>query len=285
MQNKRIPRVFFDMDGVLNVWEANTHMDIVAAPGYMRTRKPIESMVKASELLSKAGFEVWIASAVLPYEHSIPDKKFWIREHCPWFTEDRQVFIPYGTDKAKSLRNLVDHGDVFLDDYTANLRDLQNTFGKQMECVKVLNGINDTNHSWKGKRISIYSDAQHIAESIADMSARKEVAGIEIGKAMPKNMVDVHTNGGHLIARSTGESEYPAISVLYQAENDSDCVYELFVVENPEDGKDVNMYVFANPNSGVFSQKITVSTEGIEKSPYYIPELDVNPELDINPFE
>lgn len=37
------------------------------------------------------------------------------------------------------------------------------------------------------------------------------------------------------------------------------------------------MYVFANPNSDIFSQKITVSTEGIEKSPYYIPELDMNP--------
>lgn len=271
MPNKRAPRIFFDMDGVLNVWEANTHMDIVTAPGYMRTRKPIESIVKASKLLSKAGFEVWIASAVLPYKHSIPDKKFWIRQHCPWFTEDRQVFIPYGTDKAKSLRDLVDYGDVFLDDYTANLRDLQNAFGKQMECVKVLNGINDTNHSWKGKRISIYSDAQHIAESIADMSARKE-----IGNAMPRNMVDVHTNGGHLIAVSTGEPKYPGIRVLYQAEGDHDA-YELLVAENQEDGKNVNMYVFANPNLDTFSQKITIGTASIEKSPHYIPELNIYP--------
>ena len=270
MPNKRAPRIFFDMDGVLNVWEANTHMDIVTAPGYMRTRKPIDSMVKASKLLSKAGFEVWIASAVLPYKHSIPDKKFWIRQHCPWFTEDRQVFIPYGTDKAKSLRNLVDHGDVFLDDYTANLRDLQSAFGKQMECVKVLNGINDTNHSWKGKRISIYSNAQHIAESIAEMSARKE-----IDNAMPRNMVDVHTNGGRLITISTGEPKYPGIRVLYQANNDDDRAYELLVVENPEDGKDVNMYVFANPHSDTFSQKITVGTASIEKSSHYIPELDM----------
>lgn len=266
---KRPHRIFFDMDGVLNVWEANTHMDVVAAPGYMRARKPIESMVKASKLLSKAGFEVWIASAVLPYKHSIPDKKFWIRQHCPWFTEDRQVFIPYGTDKAKSLRDLVDYGDVFLDDYTANLRDLQNAFGKQMECVKVLNGINDTNHSWKGKRISIYSDAQHIAESIADMSVRKE-----IGNAVPRNMVDVHTNGGHLIAVSTGDPKYLGIRIMYQAEGDHDA-YELLVVENPEDGKNVNMYVFANPNLDTFSQKITIGTASIEKSSYYIPELDM----------
>ena len=139
---------------------------------------------------------------MLPYKHSIPDKKFWIRQHCPWFTEDRQVFIPYGTDKAKSLRDLVDYGDVFLDDYTANLRDLQNAFGKQMECVKVLNGINDTNHSWKGKRISIYSDAQHIAESIADMSVRKE-----IGNAVPRNMVDANFSvSGSVRRRATRRS-------------------------------------------------------------------------------
>lgn len=164
-------KIFFDMDGVLNIWETGAHMDVVTAPGYMRTRKPIQSMIEASERLSDAGFEVWIASAVLPYPHSVPDKKFWISNHCPWFADDRQIFIPYGTDKSRSIHGLIQNGDVFLDDYTANLRELNRTFGERLECVKVLNGINDTHHSWKGKRISVYSDAQNIAESIAAIAA------------------------------------------------------------------------------------------------------------------
>lgn len=268
---KRKPRIFFDMDGVLNVWEANTHIDVVAAPGYMQTRKPIDSMVEASKLLSEAGFEVWIASAVLPYEYSIPDKKFWIKEHCPWFTEDRQIFIPYGTDKAESLRGLVDRGDVFLDDYTANLRDLQNAFGIRMECVKVLNGINDTNHSWKGKRISIYSSAQDIAESITDMSARRKTIGVRFCKAMQENVTAVRTMGGRLIATSTGDPNYPGIRVLYQADG-SEKAYELLLAEGEGQRweEDINIYLYTNPQMDSFYQKGTISKRGIEESPYLI---------------
>lgn len=170
---KRSTRIFFDMDGVLNVWELGTHIDVVSEPGYMRFRDPIRPMLSASRLLAEAGYEVWVASAVLPYEHTIPDKKYWIRENCPWFTEDHQIFIPYGTNKAKYLLDYVEAGDVFLDDYTQNLIDLHSAFRDKLECIKVLNGINDTRHSWNGKRISIYSDAESIAESIAAISLLK----------------------------------------------------------------------------------------------------------------
>lgn len=164
-------KVFFDMDGVLNVWEVGTHIDVVAAPGYMKRREPIRSMVEASRLLSEKGYEVWVASAVLPYEHSIPDKKYWLEQYCPWIPDGRQIFIPYGTEKSKILQKNVDisSGDVFLDDYTQNLEDLRQA-SLSLECVKVLNGINDTHHSWDGSRISIYSSPENIAKSIAAMS-------------------------------------------------------------------------------------------------------------------
>lgn len=163
-------KIFFDMDGVLNVWELGEHISTVAAPGYMRNRRPIDSMLQSSKILADHGYEVWIASAVLPYEHSIPDKQYWIRKYCPWFEEDHQIFVPYGSDKSESLRGLVSSGDVFLDDYTSNLSDLHKAFGDQLECVKVLNGINDTNHSWTGHRVSVYSDAESIAAAVVGFS-------------------------------------------------------------------------------------------------------------------
>lgn len=159
-------RVFFDMDGTLNVWALGDHIDKVSAPGYMRTRTPIDNMVEASRLLHKAGIEVWILSSVLPYEHSMPDKDYWIDKHCPWFLPDQRIYTPYGTNKADFLQGVAGPGDVFLDDYTANLKEVEGVFGEDLVCVKVLNGINDTNHSWHGRRISVFSDAETLAKTI-----------------------------------------------------------------------------------------------------------------------
>ena len=179
-KSEKKPKVFFDMDGVLNVWELGEHISTVAAPGYMRNRRPIESMIRASKILADNGYEVWIASAVLPYEYSVPDKQYWIRKYCPWFEESHQIFMPYGTDKSRSLDGLVTPGDVFLDDYTSNLRDLHGAFGGSLECIKVLNGINDTNHSWTGHRVSVYSDAESIAAAVVGFSI---VGYLKEGKA------------------------------------------------------------------------------------------------------
>lgn len=169
-KKERKPRIFFDMDGTLNVWELGTHIDVVSAPGYMRTRKPIESIVAASKMLHLLGYECWIVSAILPFEYSIPDKNYWVDQYCPWFEKDRRIYIPYGSNKANKMYGNVLPGDVFLDDYTQNLMDLREAFASNLECIKVLNGINDSRHTWNGKRISIYSEPEEIADSIIAFS-------------------------------------------------------------------------------------------------------------------
>ena len=174
-------KVFFDMDGTLNVWEMGEHIDVVSAPGYMRNRKPIASMVEASRILSEEGYDVWIASAVLPYEHSIPDKDYWLDKHCPWIPKENRIYMQFGTKKSDALKGLICPGDVFLDDYTPNLEDLQKHFADTgLVCVKVLNGINDTNHSWQGKRLSIASEPKSIAETIEAFSILKRMSSGDI---------------------------------------------------------------------------------------------------------
>ena len=163
-------KVFFDMDGTLNVWALGDHIDEVSAPGYMRSRTPIDTTIEASRLLHEMGLEVWIVSAVLPYSHSVPDKNHWIEQHCPWISRDHRRFPFFGENKAFAMEGLAEPGDVFLDDYTANLEALERTLGDRLTCVKVLNGINDTHHSWHGKRISIFSDAEAIAETVEAFS-------------------------------------------------------------------------------------------------------------------
>lgn len=169
----RKTRIFFDMDGTLNRWELGKSLDEVAAPGYMKERVPFKSMVEAARILADAyDVELWIASCILPYDHSIPDKNHWISKYCPFFPEGNRVYIPYGENKRKYLKKYARPGDVFIDDYTKNLYEM--TFAAGPMCVKCVNDINDTNHSWNGARISVYSDGNVIAKTIAGLAGIKE---------------------------------------------------------------------------------------------------------------
>lgn len=151
-------KVFFDMDGTLNVWERGESFENVCAPGYMRDRIPLGSIVQLSNLLQDAGVSVWIASSVLPYAHSVSDKDYWIEKHCPWIPKAHRIYIPYGENKSKELAKYVQPGDIIIDDYTKNLEDLQSING--LICIKCVNGVNDTKHTWKGERISAFADPQ-----------------------------------------------------------------------------------------------------------------------------
>lgn len=165
-QEKR--RIFFDMDGTLNVFESAKHLDEVSKPGYMKERTPIENMVEAARILSEQ-YEVWTASAVLPYNHSVPDKDYWLDKEMPFIPKDHRIYIPYGTDKGKALEPYIREGDIFIDDYSANLKSVSSYYKGKVSCIKCCNGINDTNHSWIGHRISIYSAPEVIADEIASV--------------------------------------------------------------------------------------------------------------------
>lgn len=161
-------RIFFDMDGTLNVFESAKHLDEVSKPGYMKERTPIENMVEAARLLSEQ-YDVWTASAVLPYDYSVPDKDYWLDKEMPFIPKDHRVYIPYGTDKGKALKPYIREGDIFIDDYSANLKAVSSYYKGRVSCIKCCNGINDTNHSWMGHRISIFSAPEVIADEIASV--------------------------------------------------------------------------------------------------------------------
>lgn len=169
-------KIFFDMDGTLTVFAKGDGMDLVTSPGYAKNREYVWPMIDAAYLLANYyGFEPWIASAVLPYSYSIPDKDYWI-DHCPGHNlgtlipKNHRVYIPYGTNKAEHLAEVAVPGDVFIDDFTQNLVHVHDYFDGRVTCIKVLNGINDTHHSWSGARISAFSDAETIALTIAGIA-------------------------------------------------------------------------------------------------------------------
>lgn len=162
----RKTRIFFDMDGTLNQWESWRSLDEVSAPAYNRYLTPQANIVGAARLLSGL-YETWIASAVFPYEYVIPDKDYWNDRCVSFIPKEHRIYIPYGTNKSAYLSRVARPGDILVDDYTPNLLDAK---GIGMIGVKCLNGINDTHHSWKGARISIYSDPASIAAAIIGLA-------------------------------------------------------------------------------------------------------------------
>lgn len=170
----RKTRIFFDMDGTLNQWESWRSLDEVSAPEYNRYLTPQENVINAAKLLS-GRFETWIASAVFPYEFIIPDKNYWNDNCVSFIPKEHRIYIPYGTNKSDYLKQVANPGDVLVDDYTQNLMDAESI---GMIGVKCLNGINDTHHSWKGARISIYSDPASIAAAITGLVSVKEFRNV-----------------------------------------------------------------------------------------------------------
>ena len=166
------PNLYIDMDGTIAEWEW-CGIDVVASKGYFQNRTPMTNVIEALEIL-KEHFNLVILSAVFNDDHSVEDKKYWLRNFVPFIDVDKAIFVPYGASKYKYLKKVLkkrgeDEDGVFIDDYTKNLVDMRESSSKIIP-IKVCNGINDTNRSWDGFRVSSASKAEVIAKSIIGIS-------------------------------------------------------------------------------------------------------------------
>lgn len=168
--------LFIDMDGTVAEWNSAASLDDVSTPGYFRERNPMWTVIKGVEML-KSRFNLIICSAALQDNHSVADKKAWLEKHMPFIDLEKAIFVPYGISKFKSLEramkelNLsINEGDVFLDDFTKNLVDMRKKSGGKIIPVKLCNGINDSNRSWDGYRVSSASTSFVIAMTLLGIS-------------------------------------------------------------------------------------------------------------------
>lgn len=169
--------IFFDMDGTLSVFDKEAGPDVWSAPGYARTLEKLHNVVGACKKLLKEKYfngekiNVYICSAIVSMDFAVEDKKYWLKEMGISIPNENMIFVPYGQSKKKAIEEagiMIKPGDVFLDDYTNNLIELAQIKG--LVPIKILNGINDTHGSWKGARISAFSDASEIATTILGIS-------------------------------------------------------------------------------------------------------------------
>lgn len=154
--------IFFDMDGTLSEW-SNAHIDEVMSDGYFKYRKPVMNMIEAAKLLIKKGFQVCITSKVISGTTAIPDKSEWLSSIIPEIRSEHRFFIPYeNKDKnAIPIPEGVQPYHILIDDSTH-----YGLSGWKGVGVKVDNGINNSNRTWKGYMISNQSNPEIIADTI-----------------------------------------------------------------------------------------------------------------------
>lgn len=146
-------RIFVDMDGTLAKWN-NVEFEELFEEGYYRNLEADEKILNEVNHLIKQGEDVYILSAYLTEsDYAKKEKQEWVKQHLPQLPEEKQIFVPYGTNKAEYLKehySPITNKDFLIDDYTKNLIEWKEFGGIG---VKYLNGINNTRGTWQGLRI------------------------------------------------------------------------------------------------------------------------------------
>ena len=122
--------IYFDMDGVLAVWNGKASHEEVAERGYFLNRDIDFPIVTAVQLLKQAGFDVKVLSAAYTVR-ACWEKKKWLNR--AGLTAVEAVFVPYGECKADYIE---EDNAILVDDFGKNLAEWKGI------PVKFYNGIN-----------------------------------------------------------------------------------------------------------------------------------------------
>lgn len=168
--------VFFDLDGVLAVYEREAYR----APDfkwktlgghYFLHREPDPKAIELFNMLSDTpGINTFILTAILNTGpeclEQIKDKIEWSQKHLRKIDIQKQ-FIPSVSSKNRTIRavlfdnaNNLKPSDILIDDYNPNLEDWSNAGGT---AVKYINGLNHSS-SYKGIVIPQTMEPKDIVE-------------------------------------------------------------------------------------------------------------------------
>lgn len=154
-------RIFIDLDGVLPKFLDSTPRQR-ASEKYWRNLPPQQEMIDALKYVIEAckknknpfykgvNVEFYILSKY-PHNNARKGKGKWIEKHLPFFKKENIILLPYEMAKEELIRPT--NIDLLLDDYSPNLITWTSFGGR---AVKVMNGINGTNGTWKGEKINAF---------------------------------------------------------------------------------------------------------------------------------
>lgn len=143
--------LYVDMDGTIAQWQEVPYFERLLEEGYYRNLPPMEEVLNGIKGLIADGVECYTLSAYLPNsEFAKNEKDLWLNEHLPEIDSSHRIWVPYGDVKSTCVGRPLTSNDYLLDDYTKNLNEWRVAGGNG---IKLMNGINDHNHSWGFDRV------------------------------------------------------------------------------------------------------------------------------------
>lgn len=157
---------YFDMDGVLAVFQEDKSIEEVASRGYFSSLDPYWKMIDLVKRLIKAGFKVNILSAVFLDDHSRNDKINWLKK-VDLFDKVDIIFVPYGDNKKDYVEQKGCR--ILFDDFTPNLKNWQEI--PDFIGVKVFTDVNTKSGygSWHGLSIDVENDIDLIETQVTGL--------------------------------------------------------------------------------------------------------------------
>lgn len=144
-------KIFFDMDGVLALFNKDASIEELNSAGYYRNLPIDAKACRLSDALVKEGFEVSILSKYFNNGLALPEKKEWKKEYIS--NEISEIYVPYEKDKSEYIDYNSEDIFILIDDFTPNLREWEG-MGDNFIGIKYFNGINGTKGTWDGYSIS-----------------------------------------------------------------------------------------------------------------------------------
>lgn len=168
MKNKTKKRLFVDMDGTLAVWKAVNEYEDLYQKDWFRSMHPQTNVIDAVKRIIKTrpDIEVYLLSAVLPDSiYAIQEKVEWLKKFFPQLNPSHYIFTDNGHSKSDFVPDGIRKTDTLLDDYTVNLTD----WSRHANAIKLMNGINGTNGTWKGPKVYANENPVALAENIINL--------------------------------------------------------------------------------------------------------------------
>ena len=186
MQNRKemdaiptVGRLFVDMDGTLAKYQPVDTMEVLFEEGYFRNLEPQQNVVAAvKKIIEKyPEVQVYIMSSVLTdSKYALKEKNEWLEQYLPEIDKEHRIFPPCGENKLDYVPGEISHTDYLLDDYTKNLKQWE----PPARGIKLLNGINHTNETWKGSMLRYDKEPERLADDIV-----RVMYGMEIKEERP----------------------------------------------------------------------------------------------------
>ena len=167
-RNERIA-IFVDLDGTLAWWIPSTTPEDLIAPGYFRMLPAYSEMVENVRYLISVGYSVFALSACMPtLGDPVDEKNRWLDQYLPEIGKDYRLFCRCDQSKWQVAHTAA--GDnktlILLDDYSKNLHAwVEDSDGKGIG-IKIMNGINGTQGTWQGAKISNTCSPKELQEII-----------------------------------------------------------------------------------------------------------------------